>query len=255
MLKAKEEVRIQVIRDGKVIYDVKEKGNTLTSDFLLLFKQEVTANSDVLKIPPLYQIEASDQTVTLGTATLSSSDISIDTANLKLTVNKSINITTAGVLRYIYLWLGSGSPLVVMTSMAVTTYITVNVGDVVIVTYTGTFSIVASNLAGLLSDASLTYNNMIVRLLYRLANQSTASLRVANVSYCDEQGNGILLVSTQNDNSNYVIIAPQTAMPQTANIKIIKFMDSLATDLLVWTKASAVSIPQGSNVSISVNVS
>jgi len=255
MLKAKEKIRIKVIRNGKIVYDVEEKGNTLTSDFLLLFKQEVTANTDVLKIPPLYQIEASDQTVTLGTATLSSSDITIDTTNLKLTVNKSINITTAGVLRYIYLWLGSDSPLLVMTTMPVTTYITVNVGDVVVATYEGTFSIIASNLSGLLSDASLTYSMLITRLLYRLANQSSASLRIARVSYCDDLGNAILYVETQNDNSNYVIIAPQTAMPQTANIKIIKFNDSTAVDLLIWTKATAVNIPQGSNVSISVNVS
>jgi len=178
----------------------------------------------------------------------------VDDVNMVLKVTKGVTVNTTGQVNCVVLWMESIAPENEVTVVYLDSPLTVSAGDVVYVEYVGNFYMVAENLKGILSDASLDHRNMTLRVMQRLAGLVTDSLRVARVDYLDPNAVTVMSTSTQNDTANYVIVAPQTLAPQTFDLKTIKFCDSQGRVLLTWVKATALRVPAGFALSIRVQV-
>jgi hypothetical protein len=254
VIRARERVRVQVVRKGRVVAEVESEGNTLTSDFLAKFRTEVTENVDYQLIKPLYAIGVRYDTTLYGSATLVPADITVDDVNMQLKVTKAVTVNATGQINCVVLWMDSISPENEVTVVYLSEPLAVSAGDIVNVYYVGNFYMVAENLKGILADATLDHRNMTLRVMQRLAGTVTDSLRVARVDYLDPNAVTIMSVNTQNDPSTYTVVAPQTLAPQTFDLKTIKFCDSGGRVLLTWVKATALRVPAGFALSIRVQV-
>jgi uncharacterized protein YkuJ len=254
VIRARERVRVQVVRGGRVVAEVESEGNTLTSAFLTKFRTEVTENADYQLIKPLYAMGVRYGTALYGSATLTPADITVDDVNMMLKVTKGITVNTTGQINCVVLWMESISPENEVTVVYLDSPLAVSAGDIVNVQYTGNFYMVAENLKGILADATLDHRNMTLRVMQRLAGLVTDSLRVARVDYLDPNAVTVMSVNTQNDTANYTVVAPQTTAPQTFDLKTIKFCDSQGRTLLTWLKATALRVPAGFALSVRVQV-
>ena len=254
MIRAKERVEVRVIRRGRVVAEVESEGNTLTSAFLARLRTELTSNVDVNRVLPLSAVEIRSDATVLGSATLTSGDVTIDDTTKEIRVSKSVTVSTSGTVNTVALVAGTDADRHDVTVVTLDSPVSVTTGDIVVVAYTGRFYCVADNLLGLLSDASLYDTPLVLRIYQRLANVVTYCMRVAKVEYVDDVGNVALSVDTLNDTDNAIIIAPQTATTIAFNLKTIRFCDSGGRTLLSWIKATALRIPANTYLQVRVQV-
>jgi hypothetical protein len=253
-LRAREKVTIRVVRQGRVIEEREVTGNTLTSDFLTLFRRELTAKADAVLVPPIYSVKLMYGTEIRGSATVTSTDVSVDTIELRITVNKSVQITSGGLIDRVVLYCGFAGEEVAMTTVAITPAVSANAGDLVSVTYTATFSMAVSGQTGLLSDATLEYTNLVVKLLLRLAGRDTTSMRVAYAIFRNSLENSVAEGPTDNDDVNYVVRAGPFTVTFDTDVKSIVMFTSAMGMLLRWVKATATAVRSGSTLSVAVRV-
>lgn len=253
-LRAREKVVLRVVRQGRVVEEREVTGNTLTPDFLTLFRRELTARSDAVLVPPVYSVKLMYGTGLRGSATVTSTDISVDTIELKITVSKAVQIATGGLIDRVVLYCGFAGEEVLMTTVAVTPTVSANAGDLVSVTYTATFSMAVSGQTGLLSDATLDYTNLVVKLLLRLAGRDATSMRVAYAVFRNSLENSVAEGPTDNDDVNYVVRAGPLTVTFDTDVKTIVMFTSAMGMLLRWVKATATAVRSGSTLSVAVRV-
>lgn len=253
-LRAREKVVLKVIRHGRVVKEREVTGNTLTSDFLTLFSKEVTARTDVVLVPPIYSVKLMYGTELRGSATVTSTDVSVDTIELKITVSKAVQIATGGLINRVVLYCGFAGDEVTMTTVGIVPAVSANAGDLVSVTYTATFSMAVSGQTGILSDATLDYINLVVKLLLRLAGRDATSMRVAYVIFRNSLENPVAEGSTDNDDVNYVVRAGPFTVTFDTDVRSIVMFTSAMGMLLRWVKATATAVRSGSTVSVAVRV-
>lgn len=253
-LRAREKVLLRVIRHGRVVEEREVTGNTLASDFLTLFRRELTARSDVVLVPPVYSVKLVYGTEVRGSATVTSADVSVDTVELKITVSKAVQITTGGLIDRVVLYCGFAGEEVLMTTVGIAPAVSANAGDLVSVTYTAILSMAVSGQTGLLSDATLEYTNLVVKLLLRLAGRDTTSMRVAYAIFRNSLENPVAEGPTDNDDVNYVVRAGPFTVTYDTDVKSVVMFTSAMGMLLRWIKATATAVRSGSTVSVAVRV-
>jgi hypothetical protein len=257
-LRAIERARVTVTRSGTTIYDTEFTSNTPFLIFEYHCMEALT--SDYFRVCGLKYIEVRSGGTVLGSASLSNTDISYDTATKTLTVVKSVTITTTGtadriVLKYRYTYYyGAGSATEYFTEVILPSPVSVRVNDVVTVMYTLKLYMVVSNPGGLLSDATLDDSGVVLRIYECLKTDQCLQLLVGKVAYVDTSGNEVLIVTTRNDTSNWIIVAPTTNVTVQFDLAKIVFKTPDNLVLMVWTKATPQTIQAGSYLATRVAV-
>jgi hypothetical protein len=259
VLRARERIRVQIVRQGRVVHDREYRVNTLNPMFLSRFRRELTETTDILHVKPIYVmtlgIDIGVATALVDSPPITSSDITIDDANLQIKVTKQVTVTATGSLYHVDIWCGTGNKEYILTGLDISPPVSVNANDVVTVIYTANYFISASNLTGILSDASITYANIVRRLYRRLANLTALCMRIAKVEYVDDAGTMWLSTTTQNNPDTATIKAPSTPAPASFNLKTVRLCASDGMTMISFVKATAIPVQANSPIEVTISVS
>jgi len=243
-----------VIRGGKVVKEVRVKGNTLTSAFLTWFRKELTGTYERYDMKQMNYIKLYSSSDVIGSATITSSDISYELSAHRVSVSKNVYVTASAFLTDVGIGNVDGETYTEITKLTLSTPLAVSSGDYVSVTYEGVFDASITNLSGLLSDADYTAEPLVWEIIRRLAQQTPQSVTIKKVELLDQYFVTQLSVDCQNDNSNYIIKIPETTLSTSITVKHIRLVNYSNNYMVQFSKASAVTLPAGSRVSLSIGV-
>jgi len=232
--------------------------NTIHSGFKTAFRDEIITPTASPGITTLYRVYVRSGTTSLGYADIASGDISVDTVNMVITVTKSVTITSSGTADNIaidFKYMTTAYTIYTYLSIVdLPSPISVAVDDVVTVQYTLKLYLVVSGLGGLLSDATPDYSGLVLRIYDKFRGATTKTITITKVDYLDPSGNVVLSVSTSNDTTNRIIIAPATKVTTSFDLAKIVFRAPDGTAMVIWTKATPQTVPAGSYLATRVPV-
>jgi len=253
MIRAKEVVRLRVIRNDIVVKERLCSGNTLTSYFRDRWATEVTYTEEAYLVPYINYMKLYSYGYEVAGATVSTGNFTVDYAGKKLTMVKSVTVNYTGDITDLGLGNLYGGTYNEVTKVGITPPISVTAGDTVEITYEATFSLSASELGGVLSDASVYDIELLSRLLDRLSNRAYKSMTVLKVTLASPEG-AVLTLNTANDTANKRIVVPSTTLTTPVELKEIVMLAPDLTSLFRFVKATTTSMPAGSVFSLSVKV-
>jgi len=232
--------------------------NTIQSDFKYRFREEITDPAISPGITTLSRVYVRSGTTNLGYADIASGDISVDTVNKVMTLTKSVAITSSGTADNILITFRWETPTATttyyLTVVSLPSPISVAVNDVVTVQYTLRLYLAVSDPGGLLSDATPDDSGLVLRIYDKFRGATTNTITITKVDYLDPSGNVVLSVSTSNDTTNRIIVAPATKVTTSFDLAKIVFRAPDGTAMVIWTKATPQTVPAGSYLATRVPV-